>query len=57
MRKATLISKIVNTFRKTHQIDGEKELCLMFDGDRLSPQGKVADTELSDMDYVDVYIR
>ena len=34
-----------------------KEIYIVFDGDRLEPETKVAQTELSDMDEVDVYVK
>lgn len=57
MLQSTLISKIVNAFRSTNKIDLEREVFLSFDGERLSPKVKVGETELSDMDHVDVYIK
>lgn len=35
----------------------QKEVYLMFDGDRLEPEMRVGETELSDMDHIDVYVK
>ena len=55
--QSTLISKIINAFRSRYQISGEKNVFLSFDGERLSPESKIEETELSDMDTLEVYSR
>ena len=55
--QSTSISKIVNAFRSTHNLTPEKEVFLLFDGERLSPQTIIEETEISDMDHIDVYVR
>lgn len=57
VKPSILISKIVNAFRSEKKVARDKEVFLLFDGDRLDPQTKVEETELSDMDYVDVYVK
>ena len=52
-----MISKVINAFRSQNQISMEQEVFLSFDGDRLQAQCKVEETELSDMDCIDVIIR
>ena len=45
-------------FRKANPAGTEnKEVFIVFDGDRLEPEIKVSETELSDLDEVDVYVR
>ena len=36
---------------------GEKDIFLFFDGERLSPDSKIEETELSDMDTLEVVSR
>lgn len=49
---------MVAGFRKANPAGTEnQEVFIVFDGDRLDPETTVADTELSDMDYVDVYVK
>lgn len=48
---------MVNAFRTEHQIEKDKEVFLSFDGERLSPEKKVEETELNDMDTLEVYCR
>ena len=55
--QSTLISKIVNAFRYEYQISGEKNVFLSFDGEQLSSDIKIEETELSDMDTLDCWIR
>lgn len=55
--QSTLISRIVNAFRSDKKISAEREVFLSFDGERMKPQSKVEETELNDMDYIDVYVK
>ena len=57
MVQETTISNIISAFRGSREIPPEKEVFLLFDGERLSPQCKVGETEISDMDYIEVYVR
>lgn len=51
------MSRIVSAFRTDKKIEHDREVFLSFDGDRLVEESQVGDTELADMDYVDVYVR
>ncbi|KAL8693337.1 MAG: hypothetical protein Q9218_001816 [Villophora microphyllina] len=53
----TRISRIVNAFKLDKQLDNGREVFLSFDGERLAPETQVEETELDDMDYIDVYIK
>lgn len=48
---------MINAFRSDRKIGADKEVFLSFDGERLPPESIVGKTELSDMDYVDVYVK
>lgn len=49
---------MVEAFRRANpEATEEKEVYLLFDGDRLEPETKVGETELSDMDHIDVYVK
>ncbi|KAK4690952.1 hypothetical protein P7C71_g5943, partial [Lecanoromycetidae sp. Uapishka_2] len=52
----TVIAKILNAFKSVNQVS-DKEVSLFFDGDKLSPHTKIEETELSDMDTLDVVVR
>lgn len=39
------------------EVGTDKEVFLSFDGERLAPEMKVGETELSDMDFIDVYVK
>lgn len=55
--QTTLVSRIVFAFRSDKKIGSDREVFLSFDGERLTPTCKVEETELNDMDYVDVYVK
>jgi hypothetical protein len=48
---------MVNAFRMTHHIPEDREIYLMFDGEKLDPSTLVEATELDDLDYIEVYVR
>lgn len=52
-----MVSKICNAFRSQYQVAPDKVVYLIFDGEKLSDESKIGDTELSDMDTVDVFVR
>ena len=56
-QQSTFVSKMINAFRTQNEVSCEKEVNLMFDGEKLSPETTVGDTELSDMDTLDVFVR
>ncbi|KAH7417215.1 ubiquitin-2 like Rad60 SUMO-like-domain-containing protein [Cadophora sp. MPI-SDFR-AT-0126] len=53
----TTIQKILDAFRREKDVPDEKDITLHFDGDKLEPEDKVADTELGDMDSVEIHIQ
>ena len=46
-----------SAFKQTRGIGPEQEVLLMFDGDRLDVNSRISDTEIGDMDYIDVHIK
>ena len=48
---------MLNAFRTSNQIPAAKAIFLLFDGERLDPDSSIENTEISDMDYVEVYIK
>jgi hypothetical protein len=57
VKATTTVEKMARAFRQEKDIPAEKEIALYFDGDRLDPGLRVEDTELADMDTVEVHIR
>lgn len=55
--QTTLISKMVNAFRHTNKLDLDKEVYIMFEGERLNPSTTVEDAEIADMDSLDTYVK
>lgn len=51
------ISTLINAFREEHKLGSNKKIILTFDGEKLDPHKKVQDTEISDKDFVEVYIK
>ncbi|KAG7007076.1 hypothetical protein G7Y79_00011g029740 [Physcia stellaris] len=55
-KPATTIARMIAGFRKANPAGTEnREVFIVFDGDRLEPEITVSETELSDLDEVDVY--
>jgi len=52
----TTIEKLIMAFRKGKDIPDEHAISLRFDGEPLNPDDTIADTELEDMDEVEVRI-
>lgn len=57
VKPTTSVEKMALAFRTDKNIPEEKEIALYFDGDRLDPVLRVADSELDDMDTIEVHIR
>ena len=57
MPQTTPISRITNAFISAMKIEAGKEVFLSFDGERLTSESTVADTDLDDMDFVDCYVK
>lgn len=58
LKPSTPVSRIVTAFRQAYEARTEgKDVYLVFDGDRLEPEIHVGETELSDMDHIDVYVK
>jgi hypothetical protein len=57
VKPTTTFGKMVAAFRGKRDIPEEKDIALYFDGDKLEPDSKVEDTELAEMDNVEVHIR
>jgi hypothetical protein len=55
--KDTTFARIANAFRRDQNLDSEKELILLFDGEELAPDVMVKDSEIEDKDYIDVRIK
>ncbi|XPT02212.1 hypothetical protein M3J09_011333 [Ascochyta lentis] len=53
----TTFEKLAEAFRTKRNISKTQPVTLMFDGERLSPMDTVQDTELEDMDAVDVMLK
>lgn len=51
------ISTLINAFRKEHKLGSNKKIILTFDGEKLDPHTIVQDTEISNLDFVEVYIK
>lgn len=57
VRSETTFEHLADAFRTARNIAKTQPLTLMFDGDRLSPMDTVQDTELEDMDAIDVLLK
>ncbi|OSS54902.1 hypothetical protein B5807_01511 [Epicoccum nigrum] len=57
VRPETTFEQLADAFRTSRCIAKSQPVTLMFDGDRLSPMDTVQDTELEDMDALDVLLK
>ncbi|KAI4715273.1 hypothetical protein E4T48_08552 [Aureobasidium sp. EXF-10727] len=58
VRPSTTFVKMINAARRSFKLDAERIVHLEFDGERLEPpEGLVKDTDISDMDCIDVHIK
>jgi hypothetical protein len=57
VKSTTLIEKLIGVVRRQQDIPGDKDVQLFFDGDKLDPSARIEDTELGDMDTVEIHVR
>ena len=57
VKPTTTFHKMATAFRDSRDIPEGKDIAFYFDGDKLDPESRVEDTELADMDNVEVHIR
>ena len=50
------MSKLVKAFKQQNKIE-DKEVSLQFDGEELSPAEMIENTELNDLDVIDVVVK
>lgn len=47
----------MGAYKREHKLDDAAEVFLMFEGDRLPSDGLMRDSEIGDLDCIDVHIR
>ena len=57
VKPTTLVARLISAFRQKHEIPETTEVILRFDGDKLEPESQMEETELGNMDTVEVHIR
>ena len=57
VKPSTSVEKMILAFRADKDIPEEKEIAFYFDGDKLDPTLRISDSELDDMDTIEVHIR
>ena len=55
--KKTQVSQIIASFKEAQRVPTEKQVYLLFDGDRLDPDSCLVDYDIADLDLVDVILR
>ncbi len=55
--QSTKILRIQGAFRQARNVEADRDVFLMFDGDKLSAEDTVADTDISDLDHIDVHVK
>lgn len=56
-RPTTLVSRLISAFRDKQNIPADKDVLLLFDGDRLDPESCLRDHDIDDLDMVEVQIK
>lgn len=57
VKPSTPVQHLIDYFRKDKEISDNQEISMHLDGDKLDPETLMEDTELEDMDAVEVHIR
>lgn len=55
--QSTYIDRMITAFRREYKLSDDAEVHFLFDGERLSPDEEIKDTEIEDMDSVDVHVK
>lgn len=55
--ESTAIADLITQYREKMKIPQDKEVYLLFDGDRLDPDSSVKDADITDSDLVDVQVK
>ena len=56
-RPKTLVSKLIAVFRDRQNIPADRDVSLLFDGDRMDPDTCLRDHDIADLDMVDVQVK
>ena len=57
MYQETTFGHIADAYKQCRDIANSQPVTLMFDGDRLVPMDTIADSEVEDMDSIDVLLK
>ena len=56
MQQTTTCERIIGAFRREYKLSEDTKLTLMFDGEELEPSQEVKDTEIEDLDNLEVHV-
>lgn len=56
-RSKTQISRIIASFRSARHVPAEKDVYLLFDGERLDPNSCLEEHDITDLDLIDVQVK
>ncbi|QIX00124.1 hypothetical protein AMS68_005641 [Peltaster fructicola] len=57
IRPTTTIAKIASAYKKRYKLDDDLTITLLFDGEELPSEQEVQETEVTDMDQIEVHFR
>ncbi|KAI9823236.1 MAG: hypothetical protein M1826_000249 [Phylliscum demangeonii] len=57
VKPTTIISRMQQAFRQARKVESTRDVFLMFDGEKLDPDRTVVQTDISDLDHIDVHVR
>ncbi|KAJ9663403.1 hypothetical protein H2201_005611 [Coniosporium apollinis] len=56
-KPTSTFEEIANGFRRKRAVQADQQILLAWDGERMSPTAKLEDTDIADMDSIDVHIK
>jgi hypothetical protein len=56
VRASTTIEKMIAAYRGAREVPDDKRITVYFEGDELDPATQIGQTELEDMDLLEVHI-
>ena len=57
MGKDTECGHLASVYKLNRGVPKDQPITLLFDGDRLPPMDRIADTEIEDMDVIEVHFK
>jgi hypothetical protein len=56
-QKDTTIEHLTSAYKDSNKVPNDQPVTLLFDGERLRPMDTIADTEIDDLDAIEVHFK